>query len=323
MADYPTFEYQGDQIIAKHGSQIIASGADFQKVAKTADEYFESLRKARHDKSRESATHIITPNGQKARILGHTQSLWDEEITVRFDNGEIRHYATSHGEGAGLRYIAEAKKSPNNVKDLREKLNEPVEPTMDCLLGRLNRLEEVSHTAHRLILESKSASEQVELDRIVLEASQEKQEVKEAIAHITDRIGEAMTPPKRQYQAVAQADLGHSDSWLEVVASEMIRESESQDFDKLLQEGPTILVSSLELGALGDAGTVREIALNHVTAKTAGFQGEKVEEFRMRFVAAAEMARRKEFSYRAETAKTESLEKEASVEDIADESLFM
>lgn len=322
MADFPTYEFDGDQIVAKHGNTVIANGNEFAKVAETADEYFNALRSEKSKTARKQATHVITPNGMKAQILGRTSSLWDDQITVRFENGQIRHYATSHGDGASLQYVAEVPVPENRVAALQEQIDEMYDHSKQGLVARLNQLEELHHTAKSNILDSKSASEQDQLHKIVLIADHEKQEVKEALEYITS-IDEAIEAPRRAYAAVEQISLGRSDNWLEVVANDMIAESEGRDYDKIMQEGPVMLVSSLDEGALQDAGTVREIAFNDIVAKTAGFTGDDVDEYRMRFVAATEIARQKEANTRKHQVAREESIKEASVENATDEALFL
>ncbi len=322
MADFPTYEFKGDQIIAKNGDITITSGTDFTKIAETADEYFNSLRSEKAHKARKQATHIVTPNGQKATILGHTSSIWDDEITVRFENGQIRHYATSQGEGAQLQYIAEVPVVESKVSSLQEQLGEIYTPSKQGLLSRLNQLEELSYTAKNLIIESKSLDEQNQLNKIALTANHEKQEIKEALEYLTS-LDAAIEAPKRAYAAVEQADLGRGDSWLEVVANEMITESDNRDYNKLLQEGPTVLVSSLDDGAIADTKTVREIAIGDILSKTAGYIGQEVEDYRDQYIAAVEVARRKEASLRQHEFAKEASIKEASIEGATDEALFL
>lgn len=322
MADFPTYEFEGEQIVAKHAGTVIASGPDFAKVSEIAEEYFTTLRAEKAKTARKKATHVITPNGMKAEILGRTASLWDDQITVRFENGQIRHFTVSHGEGANLQYVAEVPVAENRVEDLQAKADSAFTPSKEGLVARLNELEEIRHTAKAYILESKSASEQDQLHKIALSAEHEKLEVKEALEYLT-AADEAYEVPMRAYAAVEQADMGRNDSWLEVVANDMANESEAQDFDKIMSEGPVSLVAALDDGAVQDAATVREIALGEVTAKTAGFVGEEVDEYRMKFVAATEMARQKEASCRKQEMVREASVKEAAMEDVSDDALFL
>lgn len=325
--EFATFVEDGDKLVAFHGNTVIASGSDYEKVAETAEEYFNQLKKQDADKKeatkREAATHITTPNGDSGTILGRTAGLWSDEITVRFDNGQIRRYATYVGDG--LEYSvreADAPKSP--VEALQRRVDEVAEPGRAGLTARLQELDSIRTAAQRLS-STVSYEDQQALDRIVMTANAEKAEVREALEYLAAADAEAMTPPTRSYQAAEQAGLGHgaSDNWLDVVAQTMIAESEAEDYDKLLAEGPAVFAANLETGTLAHEGTVQEMARDFITAKTAGFQGEQVDEYRNQFVAAAEMARRSELAGRKNELHKEAAAVESSVSDAPDEALFL
>lgn len=324
----PTYASDGNgKILAFHGNRVIASGTDYAKVAATADEYFKSLRNEQEKKTteaaREAATHITTPNGEKGVILGRTSSVFSDAITVRFENGQIRHYDTFVGDG--FTYSKEAANTPSSpIEYFKRKLDEAQAPGKAGLTARLNTLDQVKRGAAHLASQGVSDADGEKLHSIVLAADAERNEVAEALDHLNAADAEAMAPPTQQYQAVEQSDLGHKGgSWLDKVAEDMVAESEAQDYDKLLQDGPISFVSHLDTAVLANAGVVSHLAHDHVVSKTAGFQGKEIEEYRNRFVAATEMARRNEFSYRQETAK-ETHTKEASVADSTpDDALFL
>ena len=327
MAEFPTYAYEGDKVIAYDGTTEIASGTKFSKVAAKAEEHFSELSGIReaqdHVKVRDSATHITTPNGERGVILGRTQGLWSDEITVRFDNGQIRHYATYADDG--LEYEAAVESTPHISEFLQARLDEMPDPTIAGLTARINELKSIRNDVGRLITAGVSHGEAERLHGIALGAELETRECREALAYLQDAEETAIVPPKQSYHAVEQADMGHtaSDDWLEVVAQQMVAETESQDFRKLLEDGPTLFVSSLDDGAIGHTGTVRELAEQHIHSKTAGFQGDEIEEYRSQFVARTELARRREASYRQEVSKQEVLRVEASLDDAPDEALFL
>lgn len=323
----PTYASDGNgTVVAFHGNQVIASGTDYAKVAATAEEYFNSLRHEQNKKTeaatRQAATHITTPNGEKGVILGRTSSVFSDTITVRFENGQIRHYDTFVGDG--LKFSKENPNTPSSpIEYFHRKLDEAAAPGKAGLTARLNTLNEVKRGAAHLASQGVSDADGQKLHAVVLAADAERNEVAEALDHLNASDAEAMTAPKQAYQAVEQASLGRGDDWLEVVAQEMVAESEGQDFDKLLREGPVEFVSGLDTGAIANAGVIAGLARDHIVGKTAGFQGKAVEEYRDRFVAAAEQARRQEFTYRTEVAK-ETHTKQASVADnVPDDALFM
>lgn len=322
-----TYEYHGDEIVAMFEGRVIARGTEFAKVACTADEYFNSLSGARkheeHEAARKTATHIETPNGLRGEILSRVEGLWGEEITVRFDNGQIRRFATAAGDEV-LKYAKVEPEAPTNLREAYQgRIDAAYEPNRDGLTARLAELGAIRQEIRQHVASEASLTEQRALHQLVLAAEAEEAEVKEALAHLDAVDAENAAPAPPTYAAVEQAHMGHDDSWLDVVAHQMIAESEAQDFDKLLEEGPTVLVSHLGDAAVHDAGTVREAALAHIVSKTAGFRGEKVDEFRQAFVEAAEVARRQELKYRKK--ETEKVAKEAAekVDDSPDEALFI
>jgi hypothetical protein len=326
MAEYATFVTDGDRMIAFDGDHVIASGTDHTKVAATAEEYFGELRKENDRKDseakRSSATHITTPNGDTGTILGRTASVFSDAITVRFENGQIRHYDTFVGDG--LEFSKREASVPDNPVDyFQSRLDETFDHGRDGLVSRLDVLDDVRQGATRLASAGVSFADGQKLDSIVLTASAERNEVREALDHLVTADAEAFAPPVRQYQAAEQASVGHSDDWLGVVAAEMIAESEAQDYDKLLEEGPTMFISALETGTLGHEGSVREMASEHIHSKTAGFEGEAVDDYRSKFVASTELARRQELSYRKETAHKEAAVIKTAAEAAPDEALFL
>ena len=318
-----SFEFRGDKVFAVFENRVIAAGDDFDDVSKDAEEYLGDVEKGREDKDEEkakkAASHVETPNGLKGTILSRVPGLWGDEITVRLENNQIRRFETT----AGLKFSKEATTEPANHREaLQTVLDRTVTPTREGLIARLRELDAVRIEASTHVA-SAGFSEQQGLNQLVITAGCEMQEVKDALAHLSAIDAENAAPAAPVYAAVEQASLGHSDDWLEHVAREMVVESEAQDFEKLLTEGPVVLVSSLDDGAVHNAGTVREIAYNHVVTKTAGFQGDGVQSYRENFVANAEAARRRELTYRKDVQHKEATRKEASTEDVPDEGLFL
>lgn len=324
----PTYASDGNgAVLAFHGNHVIASGTDFAKVSESAEEYFNALKGEHAKKSeveeRKTATHITTPNGETGTILGRTSSVFSDSITVRFENGQIRHYDTFVGDGLKFSKEASADAPKSPIEYFQRQLEEVATPGITGLTSRLNMLNEIRRDAAHLAGQGVSLTDGQELHQIVLTADAERREVGEALDYLVTSDAEAMAPPQQAYSAVEQVSLGHTGDWLEIVAQEMVAESEAQDFDKLLEDGPVEFVSHLETATLGDTGVVAYMARDHVTAKTAGFQGEAVDNYRDEFVAATEVARRRETSYRQEETHKEAAHKEASISDAPDEALFM
>jgi hypothetical protein len=328
----PTYTFEGDEIFAIHEGSVIASGKDMESVESDAIAYLESLTSAR-DKAKKAenkrkATHIITPNGVKGEILGRTPDVWgeQEQITARFANGQISTFMV-HGD-ADVQWVRDNPKTASAsdpVAHLASVLDEDYDRDIPALTARHDQLLNLAREASRLLAAGAPYTVELELDKIRTAAENERLEVKEALDHLQAADYESFIPDAPfAPHAVEQADLGTSgNDWLDATTQEMIAESEAIDYDKLLSEGPALYVTELDTGALADAGVTREMALSHVIAKTAGFTGEEVDEFREKFVARAEVARRHELASRKETNHKEAAAAQETQDNAPDEALFL
>jgi hypothetical protein len=325
----PTYTFDGDEVFAIHEGKVIASGDDMAKVESDAVKYLDSLTSERENtqkaERKRKATHIRTPNGIKGQILGRTPSVWGEQITARFDNGTITTFQV-HGSSEDVEWITEKTAS---AADPADRLSKVVETDYardkESLVARHDELLGVIREAARLIEDGAPYTVEVKLDQLRTAAENERLEVKEAIDHLDAADAESFIPdaPFRP-SVVEQADVGTTgDDWLEVTRQQMIEESEAVDYDKLLSEGPGLFVTELDTGALADAGVTRELALSHVIAKTAGFEGAEVDTFRESFIARAEAARREELKTRKETNHKEAAAVQETQENVPDDALFL
>jgi hypothetical protein len=332
MSEYiPTYVFEGSTTIAVFEGRRIASGDDFKEVEKDAVDYLDTVEKERKQKARDeakkTATHIITPNGLKGEILSRIPSVWGNEITIRLENGRISKFET-HGSDDDLVYhnekLASVPTSP--IVRIRQDLDETYPHDKRSLATRIAKLNDLQTEIGDLIVQGSSYADETTLHKFALEAQNEQLEIKEAIEHLDSSDAEAFAAPaKFDYGVAEQADLGRGkgNDWLDVVSSEMIAESEGQDFDKILSEEPGIFASTLDLGALADAGVTREMAYSHIHSKTAGFSGDKVDDYRDAFVAKVELARRAELADRQSSIHKEAAVQEQSFKDAPDASLFL
>jgi hypothetical protein len=326
-----TYSFDGDTIYAIHEGKVIASGTDMPEVESDAVKYLEARKQefkvTEKTAAKKRATHVITPNGLEGEILGRTPTMWGEEVTVRLANGNIHSFQT-HGEDQ-MEWVTKNEKTAANagiVAGLKAKLDEDYAHDKASLSARHADLDVLVRTASQHIANGAPYSEEMALDELVLAASYEARQVKEALDHLDAVDAEAMErQPFIPRAAPAQADLGRgaNDNWLDVVHDDIIRENEGVDYDQLLHEGPAMFVTELETPALADAGTTREMALSHIAEKTAGYVGDEVEEYRSAWIARAEVARRQELASRKETLTREAAKVEETISDAPDEALFM
>jgi hypothetical protein len=324
----PTYTFEGEEIFAIHEGRVIASGTKMAEVEKSAVDYLDSLKNERasaaKSEAKKKATHIITPNGLKGEILGRNPDVWGDQVTARFENGRIATFAV-HGE-EDVQWITEKTASFSDpTARLSAVIEESFEHDRESLAARVAALADVAIECHRLITAGASYPTEVKLDQIKIAAEAESRQVKEALDHLDSADAEAFRAPEFTPRVAEQADMGTGagNSWLDVTTQEMIEESEAIDHDKLLQEGPSMFVTDLETGALADTGVTRELAVAHVVSKTAGFVGEEIEDYREKFVARVEVARRHELASRKETTKKEAATRTEVESNAPDEALFM
>lgn len=321
-----TYSFDGDEIFAHHAGAIIASGTDMKKVETDATEYLDGLKTTRDQVAKENAkkkaTHIISPNGVRGEIISRVSNVWGEqEVTARFEQGRISTFKI-HGE-QDVQWVTEKTASAKDPSEaLAKRLASDFEFDRDSLAARHVELGDIAKEAHRLASAGASYLTEAKLDEIKLSAEAERRQVKEAIDHLDDADIEAYRPPTPV--VAEQADMGAAagNSWLDVTAQDMIAEAEGQDFEKELAEGPAMFVTDLDTGALADGGVTREMALAHITSKTAGFAGEEVEDYRERFIARVEVARRHELASRKTTSKKEAAATQEIEANVPDEALF-
>jgi uncharacterized protein YdbL (DUF1318 family) len=278
--------------------------------------YLKGLKIEKDEAKKKSATHVVTPNGVKGTVLQRTASLWGESVTVRLENGEVKSY-----DVRGVKdWMVEKTASSNPVEGLDQRLAKSYNHDRASLVARHRELVELYHEAKTLITSGVSYTDQKKLDSIIVTAEAEGEQIKQAIDHIDEGNVEAYQMPEQQ--VVEQADLGRSDNWIDAIVQDMVAESESNDFEQILQDDPTLLAAGLDDGIVADHGASRELALSHVRNKTAGFVGEDVDGYVAQFLARFEAARRRELSTRTTDTRKEAAAATSHVEDAPDEALF-
>lgn len=276
--------------------------------------------KHRNDK----ATHVVTPNGLKGKIVSHVQGLWADEITVRLDNGRISKFEVVPGEE--YQFSNEDNPFDSPYKTLRSRLDEVPSGTRGSLVERIAQLEDIE-TEAKTLLHTAAYVDQVTLDEIIVLANHEMREAAGAIEAL-----DSVEPVDRlQPFGINVLDGGPSlhgvdGDWLDSTLGDMISETESQDFDRLMEEGPEQLVSGMEDGMVADAGEVRAYASTYLSSRTVGIEPTAAEEFKQAFLARVEDVRRQEESNRRvamnRMAKTASLKEELNADGPAEE-LFL
>jgi uncharacterized protein YciI len=312
------YHFEGDTVYAIHEGRVIASGKTdkMDEVESDATNYLKGLKNEKDEKKRKSATHVITPNGIKGTVLQRTASVWQDEVTVRLENGEVKTFA-AHGVKD---WMTEKTASSNPVEGLDQRLGSTYNHDRASLVQRHRDLVEIYHEAKRLITSGVSYADQQKLDSIIVTAEAEGERIHDAVNAIDEGQIEAYQPPTPM--PVEQASMGRSDDWLDAVVQDMNAEFEDVDYEQVLNDDPTLLAAGLDDGIVADQGASREIALSHVVNKTAGFTGADVDNYRDQFLARFEAARRRELSTRTANTRKEAAVATSHVEDAPDEALF-
>jgi hypothetical protein len=265
-----------------------------------------------------TAAHVITPGGIKGKVLARTPDLWGETVTVRLENGRIAHLPVSKVASAPEEKTASVKTSAEGLLD---RIEATFQEDRASLMARLAELDEIKETAGRLASEGKDADT---LYGIALAADVEKKQIKEAIDHLDSQDAQRFqAPAPYSMQVSPNSDFRLTDDgWLDNTVSEMIAEAEGQDFERILDEEPQLMVSDLNDGAIADMGATRDMALAHIRSKTAGLDPELASEIEKDFISRVEGYRRASVVARKEAAARETSEKVARVIDLPDDSLF-
>lgn len=225
----------------------------------------------------QAVAHVTTPNGLKGKVLGRVQGLWNEEVTVRLENGRIVRLPVAKD----FKFAKEEVEVPEDpVAALDVRLAARTDPDRDSLLARRKELRAIQ-TEARSRVKSASDGEAVKLNKIVVTADYELREVGDAIQHIAELEGRGYEPPAPfsinpvEQESVGLGEKGHA-NWLDGVVGEMIQEAENHDYNKLMDEGPEAFVAGLDEPVLDDAGAVRQLASSEIRSHTAGQHDEDI-----------------------------------------------
>lgn len=266
------------------------------------------------------AQTVETPGGMKGRVLARTPAMWGEEVTVRFDNGTIARIPVDKR----LTFAnVEKTASADPVAALNERVSaEYLDRDRGSLLARHKELIRIQKEASARVAGS-SDSDAAELDRIAVEAINERLEVEAALEAIqaSEPVEPFADPSKMADLGVEQATTGGSSAdWLDGVHSEMVAEAAANDYEKLMDEGPEAFVASLTAAQLADSGTTRIMASRHINSKLAGADENTRDGYEKIWLGRIEQQRKTALA----NFKEEVAEKTASQEiNAPDESLFL
>jgi hypothetical protein len=262
--------------------------------------------------------HVTTPNGMKGRVLARVPSLWGEEVTIRFENGNIVKVPVD--QRLTFTTSEETSAAETAAQSLEERLAAHFEQDKMSLVDRGRELEKIAKEASQHVSVAND-QEAAKLGSIVSQAKFELAEVTAVIDAMLSGEQEAYTAP-RSIPMVSQASFNKNDSsWLEGVHADMTREASERDYRDLMDTGPEAFVASLDSAQMADAATTRIMATREIEAKTAGATPEQQDAFRRMWLARVEQQRQAQLSsFKEEVRKEASSDTPTSAPD---ESLFL
>ena len=261
---------------------------------------------------------VTTPNGLEGTVLGRTQDLWSETVTVRFDNGRIVNLPVT--EGMTFK-AAEEKKEVSLLESLRERLAHTPDGTAASLAERRIELLDVIKQARMHLA---AGGGEADLHSLVVEARAEIGELEQALEHLASEEVEAFAPPAPfKMQAVEQESMGPGNgTWLDNTLGEMIAEAEATNYEQLMDEGPEAFVADVSREALAHAGTVRNMAATFIRSHTAAADPSIREQYESVWLARVEEVRRAELAKVKEATKKEAAS-EPDHSNLPDDTLFL
>lgn len=308
----PTYVFENGRAYALVNGQVVAAADD---VGELEDQFVAPEEEA--PQALDGATHIETPNGLKGQILGRVADVWGDQVTVRFENGNIVRLPVVEG----MTFTAEKAPQGHPIEDLQQRLDAIETPNLQ---ERKTELEEIKHEARVHLTKGAALSEEEDLHRIVVQAEYELGEVSDALEHLRSEEAQAFTPPTPFEHVVEQESVGGGKAdWLDRAVSDMIAEAEQVDYGQLLDEGPEAFTAELDDAVLSDGGAVRQMASSFIRSKTAHAEAEVRDRYETAWLARIEACRRTQLANRKTTTQKEAAAHQEEFDSLSDDSLFL
>lgn len=325
MASTPTYAFRGDKTYAIRDSKVIASGTDPDEVEQIveAEEREEELR----PQAKRSSTHVVTPNGLRGEILGkHT--IWGGELTVRYANGTITEVAAEGVKPAEEEPESRTATAADPIGELESRLASEVTPVgRNEVVARLEELDGIERELEHLNPRGarRGAAETARLQGIFAGVRAERQILRQSLDLVEEAEAADLAPAPYSIQvAPAQPALGDWDgAGIEEAHRQLRDEAAQTDYDAVLREEPALVVEDLPNAVVDEPDLVRERALAHVKARTAGVESNALSTYHETFAQRAELARRARVAKRQPAPETRTASVDTSVDDLPDEVFFL
>jgi len=311
----PTYIFENGKVYTHVDGKIVTASNETEFVEHEASQIAAS----------ESATHIVTPNGLKGKILARVKGVWDDEVTIRFENGRIASLPVS---SLTFARIEDEEKGEDQIDELQKIVEASVEAAdASTIKSRVEELDKLKAKAASLINSKLSDTDLQRVGSILAQADYEYAEIADRVRAIEEeRIAafEPTAPFKINVVEQGGPSNGRDSSWLDGTLNDMIVEANSTDYEKLMDEGPEAFVAGLDREMIADSGTVRAAASDWIQSKTAAADDDVRERYSKVWLARVEEVRRA-----ANVEMKQDMHKEAAAEEatdydsISDDSLFL
>lgn len=244
-------------------------------------------------------------DGLNGRIAAIFEGQWgDKLILLATEFGDI----TVPAEDV-VAPVGDEAPSENPVAEINEFLQiiDPAGDVPATYHARIHNLGQVVREGRKVInLKTTSLADKIALDEIIVNASAEIEGLRVLAEEFVDQSDQDYVDAQaaNAYGIGAggvfdQAPQGGLDStWLDETYHDMMSDVEGTDFDRVVNEEPQLLVDDMPDSALADAGVMQQMALSHITPKTAMVPEPIRTEINNAFVAATEQARRVQLAAR-------------------------
>jgi len=315
MNSEPTYIFKNGKVYTFQDGKIVASVPEAEFVEEDA------ARLA----SAEGATHVVTPNGLKGKILGRVAGLWEDEVTVRFENGRVAALPVSK-----LTFAKEEEEEheDDEIKELEKKVEASLGSYKPAAIeDRVRELDQIKAQASSLIDSKLSDADLARVGNVITQANYELNEIDEVIQGLEEqRIAAFEAPAPFKMTVVEQGGPtgGRESNWLSSTFNEMVVEANNTDYTKLMDEGPEAFVAGLDREVLADSGAVRSIAASWINSKTAAADDDVREKYEKVWLGRVEEQRRASLSEIKDDMHKEAAAKESvDYDSIGDDSLFI
>lgn len=314
MNSEPTYIFKNGKVYTYQNGKIVAS----------VEEALFVEEEATHLASAEDATHVTTPNGLKGKVLGRVKGLWEDEVTVRFENGRISSLPVSK-----LTFSTEEEEEKaDEISELENKVESSVS-TYDAqtIADRARELDRVKVEASLFIDAGLSDEDLQRVANVITQANYELEEIADVVRALEEgHVAAYDAPAPFEVNVVEQGGPtgGRESNWLDQAVEEMIVEANATDYTKLMDEGPEAFVAGLDRETLADSGTVRSLASTWIRSKTAAADEDVREKYEKVWLARVEEQRRANFvEAKEEMHKEAAAEETTNYDTIGDDSLFL